>query len=433
MNSTKPDVIESETTVTVGETPDMTPRVPEIISQALEERRLTGNLRVIPSSSKIDKSIFKLKGEVKGMVDLVSNDYLGLGARMEQGEFDALRSELARRHSWTSSASRLLSRRQEEYGALEETLEGLYGRPALLYNSGYHANVGLISALGAAGGIILTDRLAHASVYDGLAAGRCKFERFRHNDIRGLERLLDKYEDSAPFIVVVVESIYSMDGDTAPLQSLVSLRRSRPKMLLYVDEAHAVGVRGLRGLGLSEEVGTVSETDFIIGTFGKALASDGAFVICDREWREYMVNCSRSLIFSTAIPPVTAAWSREMLLRAVSMHEEREHLHDLSRWFRDAIAEATGRPTGSESQIVPLVTGTAESAVALATNVREAGYDCLPIRRPTVPPGGERLRFSLSAALDRETLEPLVSVMRPALTGSVNTEVPGGLCNFQES
>lgn len=364
--------------------------------RALEEKRASGNLRVIPGPGGA------------AMIDLMSNDYLGLAARTDAGEFDALRSELSMRHPWTSAASRLLSRRQEEYAQLEETLQWLYGRPALLYNSGYHANVGLVSAIAGAGGLLLVDRLVHASVYDGLAAGRCRFERFRHNDLKGLEMLLERHHDREPYIVVVVESIYSMDGDTAPLRELAQMRRKWPKMLLYVDEAHAVGVRGLRGLGLGEELGTISETDFIVGTFGKALASGGAFVICEEEWRAYLVNTSRSLIFSTALPPLEAAWSREMLLKAVAMREEREHLRRLSRWFDGRIAEATGRPTGSESQIVPLVTGSAEKAVAMAHKIRTLGYDCLPIRRPTVPPGGERLRFSLSALMDEEMLLPLV-------------------------
>lgn len=385
-------------------------RVPECIAQALDARISSGNLRVIPSSAAEDSLITK-KGSVKPMVDLVSNDYLGLAARAEKGEFDALRSELAMRYAWTSSASRLLSRRQEAYESLEETLSWLYGRPALLYNSGYHANVGLISALGAAGGIILVDRLAHASMYDGITAGRCRFERFRHNDPEHLEKLLEKHHDTAPFTVVAVESIYSMDGDLAPLRELVRLRQKWPKMLLYVDEAHGVGVRGARGLGLVEETGIAEACDFIVGTFGKAFASDGAFVICAEEWREYMVNCSRSLIFSTAIPPLVAAWSREMLLRSISMRVEREHLSELSRRFNDLIAESTGRPTGSESQIIPLVTGSAETAVALASKVRAAGFDCLPIRRPTVPPGGERLRFSLSANLDLSDLMPLIELI----------------------
>ncbi len=376
-------------------------RIPEFVGRTLEEKRSSGNLRTIPQAT------------ATPLIDLVSNDYLGLAARSEAGQFDALRSELALRHGMTSSASRLLSRRQEEHEALEELLEGLYGRPALLFNSGYHANVGLISALASPGTLFLVDRLAHASVYDGLMAGRARFERFRHNDLTHLQALLERHHDSAECLVVVVESVYSMDGDTAPLGALADLRRRFPKMLLYVDEAHAVGVRGLRGLGLGEETGTLRDIDILVGTFGKALASAGAFTVCAPEMKDYLVNCSRSLIFSTALPPLDVAWSREMLLRSVGMRAEREHLRELSQWMEGEIAAILGHPTGSQSHIIPIVTGSAQTAIDLAESLRAAGFDALPIRRPTVPPGGERLRLSLSAPLTRPLLRPLLQGIRP--------------------
>lgn len=368
---------------------------------ALGTLEASGNLRTIPSAP------------ARSMVDMASNDYLGLAARYDAGEFAELAAGLAGRHNLSSSASRLLAIRQEEYAALEGLLASLYGGAALLFNSGYHANVGLIQALAGPGTLFLVDRLAHASVYDGLmaAGAKCRWKRFAHNDMAALESLVERHYDEADTIVTVVESVYSMDGDTAPLRELAALRDRCDRMLLYVDEAHAVGVRGRRGLGLAEELGVTDRIDLLAGTFGKALASSGAFVACAPDMRGYLVNSARPLIFSTAIPPLSAAWTREMLLRSLTMEQERNSLARLSEWFSGELERVTGGRTSSASQIVPLVTGDAARAVSLAARLREGGYLALPIRRPTVPPGGERIRFSLNAGMTRDMLEPLVGLL----------------------
>lgn len=365
--------------------------------------RAEGNLRTIPEGMAC--------GDAGQIVDLVSNDYLGLGTMTANGHFDKEKHEIAVNGSMTSSASRLLSRQQGAHTRLEKELGRLYGRPALTLNSGYHANVGLAGALNASGTLFLVDRLAHASIYDGLFTGRCEFERFRHNDMEHLEKLLKKHSATHERVVVVTESIFSMDGDLAPLSDLVALRTLHPEMLLYVDEAHGVGVRGKQGLGLSEETDTIDGIDILVGTFGKALASAGSFVVASPAFHEYFVNTCRSFIFSTALPPLVVAWSEFMLRQSRSMDAERRHLAELSQWFEGEVSAITGHPTGSGSQIVPLVTGSAGKALELAAKIRRAGFDALPIRRPTVPPGGERIRFSLSASHDRETLGPLVDLL----------------------
>ncbi len=380
-------------------------KVPSHITHVLEEKSRTGNLRHIPS------------GDIATMprIDLVSNDYLSLAERADRGEFDALRERVAREYAFSSSASRLLSRRQRGYMELERLLGSLYDRPALLFNSGYHANVGIVSALNAGNTLFVVDRLVHASVYDGLRVGGCLFERFRHNDMASLRKILEKHAGTHDTVVVIAESVYSMDGDLAPLRELVALREEFGNMLLYVDEAHAVGVRGSRGLGLAEETGTIGKIDIITGTFGKALASSGAFTVCDSRLHDFFVNCSRSFIFSTAIPPVCAEWTREMLLLSLEMERERRHLAELSQWFAESLALITGNDTGSRSQIIPLVTGDAQKAVALSECIHKAGFDALAIRRPTVPPHGERIRFSLSAGLTRSQLEPLLTILKDTL------------------
>lgn len=370
------------------------PKISDILSALRDENRL----RTIPSCS----------GENR--LDLSSNDYLSLGQRCEE-----FREEFLDRFpdaSFSSSASRLLSLKQKHHNALEDYLSSLYGKPALLFNSGYHANVGCIGALSLPGTLILCDKLIHASVVDGLKIAGSEFKRFPHNDIVKLRRILEKESGKHERILIVAESIYSMDGDTAPLHELAAIKKEYPETMLYVDEAHAFGVRGEKGLGLAEELHLIDEIDLLIGTFGKAAASAGAFAVCSEELKSLLVNTARPFIFSTALPPVNIAWTRLMVEKITGMEEERRKLAALSRFFSDTIEQITGKPTGSDSQIIPYLTGDAAKALAIASRLREAGIIALPIRRPTVPPGGERIRFSLGAAMTQETVQPALDLLK---------------------
>lgn len=370
----------------------------KLFSKHLDNLRNESRLRGIPSENHGPEC-----------VDMLSNDYLGLAARA--GEFSKEFDLSGRMAAMTSSASRLLSRRQNEITALEKKLEELYGRPALLFNSGYHANTGIVSALNIGNTLFICDRLVHASVIDGLILGKCKFTRFRHNDMESLRMLLAANYHAYDNIVVIVESVYSMDGDTAPLDIIAQLKNEFPDIILYVDEAHGIGVMGPNGLGLAEETKTIGATDIIVGTFGKALASSGAFVSCNDILKKFLINSARPLIFSTAIPPVCAAWTSLMIEKALGMEEERKHLKKISSHLNNAICQITGRATGSTTQIIPLLTGDAEKAMTIAGILRENGFDALPIRRPTVPPKSERIRFSLSAIHSMETINRLVEVI----------------------
>ncbi len=335
-------------------------------------------------------------------LDLSSNDYLGLGQR--HAEF---REEFLERFPdapFSSSASRLLSIHQKYHLMLEEFLAKLYGKQTLLFNSGYHANVGCIGALTLPSTLFVCDKLIHASIVDGLRISGAEFKRFPHNDIAKLRRILEKEAAKYERIVVVVESIYSMDGDEAPLAALVALKKEFANILLYVDEAHAFGVRGNQGLGLCEEYDLIKDTDVLIGTFGKAAASVGAFAVVTEEMKSFLINAARPFIFSTALPPVNVAWSLLMTEKIIGMESERRHLAEISHYFSERISEISGRPTGSDSQIIPYLTGNAQRALEIADQLRQAGYLALPIRRPTVPPSGERIRFSLSAAMTRQEL-----------------------------
>lgn len=359
------------------------------ITETLRQLEASGNYRRIP-------------GEDPGTaVDMTSNDYLGLASRRDlRDEFFALcePGSLA----MSASASRLLGLRQREFASLEALLGGLYGREVLLFNSGYHANTGLIQALADKHTLIIADRLVHASIIDGIRLSGAPFERFRHNDYEHLNRIIDRRAGEFGDVLIIAESVYSMDGDRADIGCLVEAkRRCGGRARLYVDEAHAVGVEGPGGLGLTAAAGLTDETDIVVGTLGKALASAGAYAVMSRDMREFMVNRARSLIFSTALPPICAAWSEFIIRRAAGMDSERRHLAALSRQLAGILG------TAEASHIRPLVVGDPRRAVALSQDLLADGFKVLPIRTPTVPPGTERLRFSLSASLSAADIERL--------------------------
>jgi len=366
-------------------------------SSYLQNLKKKGNYRTFPAQS-------SLSGEIDNMVDFSSNDYMGLRGVMSDN-VGAL----------TSSASRLLATDQRSYALLEQMLEQMYGRPALLFNSGYHANTGIIPALTVDNTLIVSDKLVHASIIDGirLCTAREKL-RFRHNDMDSLQRILQRHHGKFDRVLVVTESVFSMDGDRAPLLDMIELKRLYPEVMLYVDIAHSIGVEGPGGIGLNDER-MVEEIDIIVGTFGKAVASMGAFVSTSEVLVDYLRNTARSLIFSTALPPRCILHTLSMLRKLAIMNDERAKLQSLSDRLRTAVEELTGKSNPSTSHIVPLVIGDAEKAVSLSMELRSRGFLALPIRRPTVPAGTERLRFSLSAAHTDMDIDRLIAVLKESI------------------
>lgn len=353
-----------------------------------------GNFRTIPEDDK------------GGIIDLSANDYLGIAADADfRRQF--LMYAIEENIPLTSSASRLLAGRQREYEKLESRLKDLYGgREVILFNSGYHANTGLIPALAEGKTLILADRLSHASIIDGLVLARVRFERFRHNDYIHLRKLLECKSKDFDRVIVVTESVFSMDGDHADIDALVDVKRDYPKVMLYVDEAHAFGVEGPGGLGLVSASPHSDEIDVIVGTFGKAAASEGAFAAVTPGLRDVIVNRARSLIFSTSIAPINVAWTLATVEKILGMEAERKRLKELSAQLSGVISTITGQESLS-SHIQPLIVGDAARAVSLSTHLLKDGFKVLPIRIPTVPAGTERLRFSLCAALKSEDIAQL--------------------------
>lgn len=371
-------------------------------TSVIDNLRRSGNFRIIPTED---------SGEV---TDLSANDYLGIASdKSFRQEF--LKRAIKEDIPLTSSASRLLSGHQREYHALESRLSELYGgREVLLLNSGYHANTGIIPALAEGKTLIVADRLSHASIIDGIVLSRVSFERYRHNDYEHLRNILERKAREFERIIIVTESVFSMDGDRSDINELVRVKREFPGVMLYVDEAHAFGVEGPEGLGLVNASPGSEEVDVIIGTFGKAAASEGAFAAVSPGFRDIIVNRARSLIFSTALAPINVAWTHAVVNRMIGMDTERRHLRYLADMLCKIISSVTG-VEGISSHIQPLIVGDATRAVAFSRRLNEEGFKVLPIRKPTVPQGTERLRFSLSAAIKEKELERLSGVLRKCM------------------
>ena len=294
------------------------------------------------------------------------------------------------------------------YTELEELLASSYGKEsALVFNSGYHANVGILPALADKDTLILADKLVHASLIDGIRLSEAAYKRFRHQDYEQAEHILQNSAHTYKRIILVTESIFSMDGDIADLQRLVRIKKQYPNALLYVDEAHAIGVRGKRGLGIAEESGTLWDIDLLVGTFGKALASMGAFVVCSRLLHDMLVNRMRPLIFSTALPPLQVAWSSHIFRLLPRMEDRRTHLKKLSALVAQALQGQGGEV--SSSHIIPYIVHDSEACLRLADSLQRKGFYCLAIRPPTVPQGTSRLRLSLTADMEEVDIENFIA------------------------
>ena len=378
-------------------------------AEQLDQLRQQGNFRQFRSNQQQGKTI---EIQQQHMLNLSSNDYLGLASdlRLREQFFDETPNA---QRLMSASSSRLLTGNFPAYEQLEATLTQLFhGRAALLFNSGYHMNIGILPALADAKTLILADKLVHASMIDGIRLSSAKYLRYRHNDLAHLQQLLTQYhaDENYERIIVVTESIFSMDGDETDLVALVALKQQFAKVMLYVDEAHAIGVRGQQGLGCAEQYGVIDAIDFLVGTFGKAVASVGGYLICDPIIRDYLINRMRPLIFSTAQPPICMAWTQFMLNQIVHMQAQRQHLAALSLYMQQGI-QAKGFACPSTSQIVPVIIGDSTATVSKARQLQTAGFYVMPVRPPTVPQGSSRLRICLNTQFETADLTQLLDLL----------------------
>jgi glycine C-acetyltransferase/8-amino-7-oxononanoate synthase len=323
---------------------------------------------------------------------LCSNDYLGLAANQRVREAAA---EAALRWGAGAGASRLISGNMQPHRELETRLAAFKGfERALLFGSGYLANMGTIAALAGPGEIVFSDELNHASIIDGCRLARAETVVYRHNDTEHLEALL-RASAGTPALIVT-DGVFSMDGDVAPLAELLELAR-RYGARLMVDEAHATGAIGPGGRGAVAAAGLSGEVDVVVGTLGKALGSYGAYVCASAETVDYLVNRARPFIFSTAPPPPAVGAARAALGVLEAEPERVERLAANARALREALG-AEGLITGdSTTQIVPITVGEAEPTMDLCERALERGVFAQGIRPPTVPEGSSRLRFTVMA------------------------------------
>ena len=381
----------------------------EHYAQQLDDLKQRGNLRQFTANLQQGKMI-RINNQT--MLNLASNDYLGLAADLHLREqfFD----ETPNDQRWmSSSSSRLLTGNFPEYEQLEASLsQAFHGRDALLFNSGYHMNIGILPALADSKTLILADKLVHASMIDGIRLSAAKYVRYRHNDLNHLTQLLQKYHEDAEIerIIVVTESIFSMDGDETDLAALVQIKKQFSKVMLYVDEAHAIGVRGAQGLGCAEQYAVIDEIDLLAGTFGKAMASVGGYLICHPVIREYLINSMRPLIFSTAQPPICMAWTNFIFQKVLNLNVQRQHLLQISQSLQQVV-KCKGFDCPSTSHIVPVIIGESNKTVEKAKMLQAAGFYIMPVRPPTVPQHSSRLRISLMSSISQTEIDQLAALL----------------------
>lgn len=342
-------------------------------------------------------------------VDFSSNDYLGLAGHPEIVR--AVQAAL-KLDALGAGASRNLSGNHPRHEALEERLARWKGAEAsLLFTSGYAANVGTIPALAGTGSVVYSDALNHASIIDGCRLSRAEVRIFPHLDLTALADMLERDRGAFDRRIIVVEGVYSMDGDLFPLDRLVPIAREHGAWI-YVDDAHGTGVLGESGAGSAEHWGVASEIDITLGTLGKALGVSGAFVAGPRVLRELLLNRARSSLFTTAPPSAIAAGASAAVEIARAESWRRERLRENADRLAAGLAELGLVPMGEPAgHIVPVVLGDARSTMEVSRHLLDRGYLVGGIRPPTVPAGAARLRISLSAAHTPGEIAGLLAVL----------------------
>ncbi len=371
----------------------------DFVRQELERREQTRQRRSLRSVSPLSAVEASVDGQT--MVNFCSNDYLGLA---RDPRLIAASLDYTQRFGTGATASRLICGSLACYDEPERKLAELKQTESILiFSAGYQTNMTVIPALANRHSIIFSDELNHNSLIQGISLARCEKRLFRHNDLDHLEELLATESDPYHRRLIVTESVFSMDGDRADIDRLVGLA-STFDAILVVDEAHATGVLGPAGMGLTVGKGV----DVTIGTFGKALGSFGAYVASSMEIRDYLINCCGGFIYTTALPPGTLGAIDAALDLVPTMDADRQRLMENAEYLRSQV-RAIGFDTGpSSTQIIPVMVGDESKTLALSRQIEDAGYLASAIRPPTVPPNSSRIRIALSSAHSRAQIDGLL-------------------------
>lgn len=340
----------------------------------------------------------------KQLLNFCSNDYLGLSKHTEV--INGSR-RFAEKYGAGSTASRLVSGNYTIHEELEQKIARILGKEsALLFNSGFQANSTIISTLTDRHSLVLADKLSHYSLLQGALASRADFKRFEHNDSEDLEKLLKQAKaENYKRILIITESVFSMDGDRGGVESIAKLAQEY-NALLFVDDAHAVGVWGEEGRGLGYKIPGV---DILLGTCGKAIGSFGAYVVCSWKMKEYLVNFCPGFIYTTALPPSVIGSLDAAFELFPGMNKKRTGYHSNINYLRTSI-QNLGYNTGpSDSQIIPLIIGSDDETLKLSEWLEANGILATAIRPPTVPENSARIRLTLTAAHTREHIDYLLT------------------------
>jgi 8-amino-7-oxononanoate synthase len=386
--------------------PDMPrPSLTERTAAARAQREAQGRVRVRRTVTRRDGVRYEVDG--RWLVNFCSNDYLGLS---QQFAVAGALQDAAAQHGAGSAASHLVCGHHALHDALERELADWLGAPrALLFGSGFLANLAVVQALLGDDDLCVQDRLNHASLIDAARLAGCRLRRYPHGDAEGALRQLRATPDVAA--MVVTDGVFSMDGDIAPLRELALAARVQ-EALLYVDDAHGVGVVGPDGRGSVAAAGLdVQAVPLQLATLGKALGGYGAVVLGDAALIEHLIETARPYIYTTALPPALAAASLAAVKLARREEWRREKLQAHVARFRDGAARAGFQLLPSSTPIQPLVVGDDHSALALAAALEERGYWVTAIRPPTVPDGSARLRVTLSAAHTEAEVDGLLGAL----------------------
>jgi len=365
--------------------PELAQELADLEAQALR-RRLQVVEEVLPGGR------VRVAGQV--LLNLSSNDYLGLA---QDPRLIAAAQAAAARWGVGAGASRLVVGHLALHEAVETELAAFKGtEAAVLFSTGYMANLGVIAALMGPGDLIYSDRLNHASIMDGIKLSGASLQRFPHRDLQRLEKML-KEAPAGKKRLIITDSVFSVDGDLAPLKELAALKE-RYGARLMIDEAHATGVLGPGGAGLAQALGLTGAVDIHMGTLSKALGSLGGYVAGERRLIDFLHNRARSFIYTTAMPPPVLGAIQAGLQIVREEPEPRRRVLLESANFRRGLRAAGFDTLDSATQIVPVLVGKNEATLEFAALLRQRGLMAVALRPPTVPPGKARVRFSLSAA-----------------------------------
>ncbi|MFH5831877.1 8-amino-7-oxononanoate synthase [Halalkalibaculum sp. DA3122] len=376
------------------------------IDQALELRTQEDRLRTLQPLNPGEDGIEVTRDGVN-LVNFCSNDYLGLSHHPKLRE---RARQYADKYGVGSAASRLISGTYTIHTRLERKIAELFNaEAALLFNSGFQANSTILQALTDRNSLILADKRSHNSLLQGALLSRATFHRFNHNDMEHLERLLEKGTSrSYNRILIVTETVFSMDGDRSDLEAVCRLAE-RYEALLFVDDAHAVGVWGERGRGLAFDQPRV---DLTLGTFGKAFGAFGAFVLCSEKIKQYLVNFCPGFIYTTALPPPVVGALDAAVDLIPRLEAERTRYHQIITTLRQQINEYGFDTGGSATQIIPVIIGDDRETLQLADFMEENGILATAIRPPTVPENSARIRLTISSKHQARHIDQLTKVLR---------------------